>query len=96
MFNVYFKLTVDDRDFTKVISVSNIPQVGCLLKAANNSFVVEPQGHEQDLDAYAAKEYEHRSFCDSVRACLNERLYSGDDHPEVIEDLLKAGWAEKI
>lgn len=97
MIKVFFRLIADDRSFTKVIEVSSIPQKGNLLKAANNSFIVIE--NEQDLDAYAEREHEQGHFCDSVIARLNEKMYLPNEegeNPEVIEDLLKEGWKEKL
>lgn len=93
MFKVYFTLYVSLDKYSKVVSVSNIPQKGSLIKAANHSFIVSE--HEQDLDAYIGRDYENGAFCDSVRASVNNNIYKGDNYDEIRTDLRKAGWVEQ-
>ncbi len=87
---VMYHLEIGNEKFLKQISVQRVSLKGEHLKACNFSFIVAEV--EQDLDAYAERNYEAGASCESVRAVINEGCHEESDYEEIKKSLITAGW----
>ena len=93
LIQIYFRLVIGQAKYTKTIWVESVPKAGELLKVAQSSFIVTEVEH--DLDAYENEEFKHGSFCITVKAKINDAVYSLEDRPSVVGEVMRAGWKGK-